>query len=283
VAHVHGTLLWFPDHWGVTAHQDKPCFTELIDSVPGHQEFREWPNLSNIQYFQTRLAQYIEKRALQSCERIFVDSFQVQTELNCLYDTPSKVVPPGISSEWLERYHDVPDRQLTNADYTILSVSRLDHRKRLELLVRAFKKVRNTRTDIELVIAGTGKLEKKLKSLVRSLDIEDTVHFPGYVSEDKLPSYYKSADVFACPGWMSYGITPLEAYGMRTPVAVSTDAFVKEIVGHLDGSRVFTPDADVWAQGIIDLLEEDFGQFDIERIPTWSQYCEEKFSNIISL
>jgi len=283
VTHVHGTLLWFPDHWGVTAHQNKECFSQLINSVPGHKEFRNWPELSIKNRLETRIAQYIEKRALHHSEGVFVDSNQVKSELKCLYNAHSEVVPPGISTDWVSSYDKVPNKQLTDEDHTILSISRLDSRKRLKLLLRAFGKIRKRRGDVGLVIGGKGELGDELEALAESIEVNDSVYFPGFIPERDLPSYYKSADVFACPGWMSFGITPLEAYGMRTPVAVSVDAFVKEAIGDLDGTRVLSPKAKDWARGIIELLKASSIQFDIDAIPTYEEYCENKFSSIEEL
>jgi glycosyltransferase involved in cell wall biosynthesis len=144
----------------------------------------------------------------------------------------------------------------------------------VDLLIKTIAELRGDGYDVGLVVAGTGEEHDRLEQLVDRQDIKSEVVFAGYVPESELASYYKSADVFACPGWMSYGITPLEAYAMRTPVAVSSDAFVHEVLGQSSGVEVIPPLVDEWALNLPRLLSEDFKELNSSVVPTWDEFCE---------
>ena len=63
----------------------------------------------------------------------------------------------------------------------IISIGRLQYRKRMDLVILAFQEVLNKYSDYELYIFGDGEERNNLKELVRSLGIYDKVHFMGFV------------------------------------------------------------------------------------------------------
>lgn len=65
----------------------------------------------------------------------------------------------------------------------VISVARLDGVKQQWHLIRAFKKVLNKCSDAQLLIAGDGILKDALKSLCEQLEIEDHIHFLGFVND----------------------------------------------------------------------------------------------------
>ena len=124
----------------------------------------------------------------------------------------------------------------------ILYVGRIEPLKGLDILISALTLMEDT-SDTRLVIVG-GELGKdaeikRLKSLVRDLDLEEMVTFTGAVSHTALPDYYNAADVFVLPSYHeSFGLVALEAMACGTPVAASRvsglTSFVKEgVTGYL--------------------------------------------------
>ena len=251
-SHVHGSVLWFENNINRVAHNWRNCVQDLIDQVPGHSEFWHLEDTSFVEKSATIGGEILEALALRGCNKVFVNTNQVSSELNCLYGVNSKVIPPGISPlAGFPSQTEVP----IDEPY-IFSVSRLDSRKRINLLIRAFSEVSLQNPDTKLVIGGKGEEESKLKTLVSDLGLEDQVIFEGFIQESQLPSYYSGAEIFACPGWMSYGLTPLEAVRTNTKVALSADAFVKEIIGKYSGVKVLPPDPESWVKGLDKLLDE---------------------------
>lgn len=251
-SHVHGSILWFENNINRIVHNWRSCVQDLIDQVPGHSEFWHLEDTSFMQKSAAIVAEFLEALALRSCNRVFTNTNQVSSELNCLYGVNSKITPPGIGP-----LANPPSKTGAPIDEPyIFSVSRLDSRKRINLLIQAFSELSPQNPDMKLVIGGRGEEESKLKSLASNLGLKDQIIFEGFIGESQLSSYYSGAEVFACPGWMSYGLTPLEAVRTNTKVALSTDAFVKEIIGEYGGVKVLPPHPESWVEGLNELLNE---------------------------
>lgn len=63
----------------------------------------------------------------------------------------------------------------------IISIGRLQYRKRMDLVILAFREVLDKYSDYELYIFGDGEERSNLENLVRSLGIHNKVHFMGFV------------------------------------------------------------------------------------------------------
>ena len=251
-AHVHGSVLWFENKINRVAHNWRSCVQDLIDQVPGHSEFWHLEDPSFVEKSAASVAELLEALALRNCNEVFVNTNQVSSELNCLYGINSEVIPPGTSP-----LADSSSQTGAPIDEPyIFSVSRLDSRKRINLLIRAFSELSLRNPDTKLVIGGKGEEESKLKNLVSDLNLENQIVFEGFIEESQLSSYYSGAEIFACPGWMSYGLTPLEAVRTNTKVALSADAFVKEVIGEYRGVKILPPEPQSWVEGLDDLLDE---------------------------
>jgi phosphatidylinositol alpha-mannosyltransferase len=134
-----------------------------------------------------------------------------------------KIIPCGVD---IERFNDKvkpKEKFLKNSNYKILFLGRLDRRKGLPELLKAFSVVKNKLKDAILIVAGRGPLEKKCKKLARKLKIENSVFFEGFIPENEVPSYYSSCDVYCSPaiGGESFGIVLLEAMACKKPVLAS--------------------------------------------------------------
>lgn len=115
----------------------------------------------------------------------------------------------------------------------ILSLSTLEPRKNLRLLVKAYRKlVLKNRVDMPLVLAG--RRGWKMDELLS--DVEDNVKkniiFTGFIDDEDLPAVYGGADLFVFPSkYEGFGIPPLEAMACGTPVLSSDAASLPEVLG----------------------------------------------------
>jgi phosphatidyl-myo-inositol alpha-mannosyltransferase len=118
----------------------------------------------------------------------------------------------------------------------ILFLGRLERRKGLEVLIRAAAQLRDL--DVELIVAGTGPLEKTNKSLAEETGVR--ARFLGRVGEEELPRLYRSVDVYCAPGLggESFGIVLLEALAAGTPVVASDLAGYRAVAS---GAARLTP------------------------------------------
>jgi glycosyltransferase involved in cell wall biosynthesis len=122
----------------------------------------------------------------------------------------------------------------------VLFLGNIEPNKNLASLVKAYFAARlNCNLPHKLVLAGKARHQmRRLKRLIRDLDCEALVQFPGYIDEADLPGLYAGASLFVYPSHAEgFGIPPLEAMGCGTPTITSTDPAVMEVTG--DGALHF--------------------------------------------
>jgi glycosyltransferase involved in cell wall biosynthesis len=135
-----------------------------------------------------------------------------------------RVIYPGIDSA-----HYTPDPASRAAVPTFAYLGRLKAYKGVDIVIRAFARVRHA--DAVLEIAGTGDYRPTLERLVHSLDLGQRVRFLGFITEEEKVRLLRRAwaMAFASPkeGW---GITNLEAAACGTPVVASNSPGIRESV-----------------------------------------------------
>lgn len=112
-----------------------------------------------------------------------------------------------------------------------LMASRITEEKNISMAIEAWKDIRSHKSDIGLVIVGSGPLLESLESKVAKLGLQEVVKFESWVNRETLFSYYKSADVFLNTSFFEgYGMTLVEAKaaGLKT---ISTDVGIADEVG----------------------------------------------------
>ena len=119
----------------------------------------------------------------------------------------------------------------------VLFVGRLEKRKGLEYLLRAWGLVRDTFPSARLlVVGGDGRRQEYYERYTETRGWQDVV-FAGHVSSDDLVRYYQTSDVFCAPstGQESFGIVLLEAMAAGRPIVASRIPGYAEVVA--DGSE----------------------------------------------
>ena len=114
---------------------------------------------------------------------------------------------------------------------SILFVGRLEERKGVQFLLRAYGDLKRRLPDADLVIIGDGRGRAKYERLAAALGLDD-VTFKGFVPASELPDYFRKADVVCQPSTCneSFGITVLEAMAAGTPVVSSDIAGFHDLV-----------------------------------------------------
>jgi len=128
----------------------------------------------------------------------------------------SKIIPNGVD---VLKFHpgvqplDRPEFQ--DGKKNILFVGRFEKRKGLIYLLKAFRELRKNRDDIRLIIVGKSSWysRTKAKLFMWRNRLSKDVWFEGRVSDDLLPNYYATADIFCAPSVSgeSFGLILLEA------------------------------------------------------------------------
>jgi glycosyltransferase involved in cell wall biosynthesis len=171
-----------------------------------------------------------------------------------------EVIDNGIE---VERYGAAPDRAalrrslgLDPARRYVITVARFHPIKDHATLLRGFSPVAAARPDVDLLLAGDGKLRGDLEELARSLGVEGRVRFLGVRSD--VPALLQAADVFALTSISeAASLTVLEAMASRLPVLVTAVGGNPELVRpDVDGLLVPRGDSAAVTAALLRLLDD---------------------------
>ncbi|MDD2711775.1 MAG: glycosyltransferase [Simplicispira sp.] len=134
----------------------------------------------------------------------------------------------------------------------VFTASRLDPPKRIDLLVRAY---RRSRTTVPLCIAGDGPQAAELRALAEG---DARIRFVGRLNDDALVAHYsRAALVPFVPFDEDMGLITLEAMAAGKPVLTVTDAGgVTEFVQDGVNGRTVAPQEAALAQALDELLAD---------------------------
>jgi phosphatidylinositol alpha-mannosyltransferase len=154
-----------------------------------------------------------------------------------------RLIPNGID---FSRFSSpaAPLPVLADGRPTVLFVGRLEKRKGLRFLLRAWPLVLQRHPEARLVVVGRGRpLEGYKRFAQRQGWSNSDVVFAGYVSAEDLPRYYQSCDVFCAPntGQESFGIVLLEAMAAGAPIVASDIAGYRDVVTRDDQGLLVEP------------------------------------------
>lgn len=110
---------------------------------------------------------------------------------------------------------------------SLLFLGRLEPRKGLTQLIRAFVLLKTELPDLRLYVVGDGPEREEAQALV-SGSLRTDVVFLGRVTDEELPRFFRSCDVYVSPALSgeSFGIVLIEAMAAGRPVVAS------DIPGH---------------------------------------------------
>ena len=118
----------------------------------------------------------------------------------------------------------------------ILFVGGVEANKNVLRLLEAFANIQYPTSNIRLIMPGgqfmnEGKIETKMiRAKVKELGLENSVEFPGFVSQKELIELYRKALVFVYPSYYEgFGFPVLEAMACGTPVVSSNASSLPEV------------------------------------------------------
>lgn len=147
----------------------------------------------------------------------------IRTRIHEAWDVDAHVIYPPVEVEALQSVADWRTRLSFEElrfveslpDVFILGASRLVAYKRLDLVIAA-----GEAAGLPVVIAGTGPELAALRVQAENASIP--VRFAGRVSDAALRALYQLASVFVFPPVEDFGIMPVEALALGTPVVVNS-------------------------------------------------------------
>jgi L-malate glycosyltransferase len=127
----------------------------------------------------------------------------------------------------------------------------------VDLVVRAFARIKSEFPDAHLCLLGEGEQEPQVRALVRELGLAD-VQFAGTVSRAAVGRYYDEADIFINASWLdNMPLSILEAFASGIPVVTTAPGGIKYLVEHERTGLLCEPgDWQTLAANVIRLLRD---------------------------
>ena len=117
----------------------------------------------------------------------------------------------------------------------VLFVGLVMNRRNIPVIMEAISNLKKKNgEDITFVILGHNHTYPYIDILetARKFDIENSIKWIKYTSDEEVFSLYKAADVFMCASlYEGFNITPLEALYLETPIICSNLSSLPEVVG----------------------------------------------------
>ena len=168
-----------------------------------------------------KLSHPIIKRWHQRLHGAIAVSPAAHRYVNNAFPGDYKIIPNGIDIDHFSG-NVAPWPQYRDGKTNILFVGRLEKRKGLKYLLDAYSRIKWDLPDIRLLVVGQGNPDEESHRIMAARALKD-VEFIGPVSQEDLPRYYATADIFCSPatGSESFGIVLLEAMAAGKPVVAS--------------------------------------------------------------
>lgn len=212
-----------------------PCPTVItVHDLSFMRYPQAFPALQRV-YLQTQV-----KRSARAARRVIAVSEATKRDVVALFGVPADridVVYNGVDAafcpaapeeiEAFRRRNGLPDRY-------VLHLGTLEPRKNLVRLVQAFHAARGRGPrDVKLVLAGgKGWGYDDIFAEVSRLGLDQDVLFPGYISDEDLPWWYRGAELFCYPSLLEgFGLPVAEAMACGTPVITSNVSSLPEVAG----------------------------------------------------
>ena len=201
-------------------------FKRIFDTIVGHSMLQKASKV--IAYNEIEKKQY---------EKLSVNKDKIE------------VIPLPIDNNYLKIHKEkdgsniLKEKYCIDAKYVFLFVGRIAKIKGIDVLIKAFSKIREYIIDSCLVIVGedNGLLNKILK-ITDFQRGNRNIYYLGFLQHKEVLNLMKAADLFVLPS--RYDIFPnvvLEAFGMGTPVLVTEGCGLAEYIREKDIGLVSFP------------------------------------------
>jgi glycosyltransferase involved in cell wall biosynthesis len=203
----------------------------------------------------------VERRILKHAALVHYTSDQERHEAESLgVNEASVVIPNGlptcpsddISGSFRRRYPQLCGRRI------ILFLSRLDEKKGLDLLLRAFAVVRSRVPGASLVIAGEGPpgFVSRIKAEARLLGIADDIVWTGFLMGEDKRAALADAIMYVLPSYSeNFGISVAEAMAAGLPVVVSDRIGIHTDIAEVSAGLVVRCEVEALALAMLELLK----------------------------
>ncbi|HNY35806.1 MAG TPA: glycosyltransferase family 4 protein [Candidatus Pacearchaeota archaeon] len=148
-----------------------------------------------------------------------------------------KVIPNGID---LNEFNPEIKKlnKFDNSKINILFLGRIEERKGLIYLLKAYKILQEKNNNLRLIIVGDGPLKEECEIYAKENNLKE-IYWEGAQSGGIVPQYFSTCDIYCSPAIFgeSFGIVLLEAMALGKPVCGFSNMGYKELLQDTKGEE----------------------------------------------
>ena len=175
----------------------------------------------------------LERDGMHNADRVIAVSNFTKSKIISNYGVPEEKVSVIHNAVDSSINHHGENFEFKKNDRMVLFLGRLTLQKGPDYFVYTAKKVLEREKDVKFMIAGSGDMEPFIIEKTAEMGISRSVLFAGFLNPQDVERAYKMADIYVMPSVSEpFGITALEAMKNKTPVIVSNQSGVSEVIKH---------------------------------------------------
>lgn len=189
--------------------------------------------------FRNVISHAIVRRFCNRCDGVIVPTYAIEEYLRLIgVKTRICVQPSGVDFARFHKPHQLNTtilsarHQLDPERLTLITVSRLGKEKNIKFLIDALASLdKDTRRQVQLLIAGEGDDRAFLENRITELSLQDTIHLIGAVSPEEMPAYYQMSDLFVFASKSeTQGMVILEAMSAGLPAVAIRSSGIEDVI-----------------------------------------------------
>ena len=179
------------------------------------------------------------------------------------FNRPGFVAPLGLN---IDDYRPLPPRGTFRARFPetrdkaiLLFLGRINFKKGLDVLAKAFGEVARKRDDVHLVIAGPDNdaLKPKVENWLKAEGVLEKTTFTGMLMGETKLAALNDADLFVLPSFSeNFGIAVIEAMACCLPVLISDKVNIHNEISAAGAGHVEPPESGRFADRMLSMLDD---------------------------
>ncbi|MDF1868823.1 MAG: glycosyltransferase [Phycisphaerales bacterium] len=233
----------------------------------------------------------LERMGMNAADRVIAVSRLTKAVVHNKYGVPDEKI--DVVYNGVEQDHADPllAKAIEKDEKIVLFLGRITMQKGPEYFIQAAKRVLEVYPKVKFVVAGSGDMAVRMIEDAAANGIGHKVLFTGFLRGKDVDKVYAMADCYVMPSVSEpFGIAPLEAMRNDTPVIVSKQSGVAEVLTH--ALKVDFWDTDEMANKIVAVLKypplsktlTEHGRFELRGL-TWdgaSEKCIKSYARAIA-
>lgn len=281
---IFGQIFQYPHDLGKYSLIFKKHLQTIINSQKGYKETIPLvkPKSSFLNSLANEFISVIRYFAVRKAVQRFTFSSSVSWETKLLFNVPTQRLQGAFHENiFLEEFNDEQVKKLFNIPLnkkTLLSFSRLDKKKRIEVIVKSMQYLDK---EFILIVAGKGECENELKELVKTLGLESRVFLLGYIQEHEANALKAVCEIFISMDIGDFDISPLEALALGSKAIVAKEFDLDEHLKKVVSLYSVEAEPEVLSKAIIKAYsnDKDLSYISVLQNYTWEKY----FDSILKL